>query len=128
MDIEQQLTRRLKNAGSGIEGAGLFLLLFNLFIFFVAGKSFGSISSILISSVVLGLIFIILGWKIHKNIYTAKWKLLTALTLAIILLVASFSDGQTGGLGIYLLAAIIASSIIGLDAVRKLKNPALHLK
>lgn len=128
MDIEQQITRRLKNAGSGLEGTGLFILLFNLFIFFVAGKSFGSISFILISSAVLGLIFIILGWKIHKNIHTAKWKLLIALALAVILLVASFTNGQTGGLGTYLLPVIIASSLIGLDAVRKLKNPALRLK
>lgn len=128
MDIEQQLTKRLKNAGGGLEGMGLFLLLFNLFIFFVVGKSSSSISFVLISSAVVGLIFIILGWKIHKNVYTAKWRLLVALILAALLLVLSFANGQTDGLAIYLLAAVIASSLIGLDAVRKLKNPSLRIK
>lgn len=128
MDIEQQLTKRLKNAGGGLEGAGLFLLLFNLFIFFVVGKSSSSISFVLISSAVVGLVFIILGWKIHKNVYTAKWRLLVALILAALLLVLSFANGQNGGLAIYLLAAVIASSLIGLDTVRKLKNPSLRIK
>lgn len=128
MDIEQQLTRRLKNAGSGLEGAGLFFLLFNIFIFFIVGRLSSPISFVLISSAVMGLIFIILGWKIHKNVYTAKWRLLVALMLAALFLVLSFADGQTGGFAIYLLVAVIASSLIGLDAVRKLKNPSLHIK
>ncbi len=128
MDIEQQLTRRLKNVGSGLEGEGLFLLLFNLFIFLVTGKSLGSVSFILISSAVLGLVFVILGWNIHKNVYTAKWRLLVALMLAVLLLVLSFADGKTGGLALYILGAVIASSIIGLDAVRKLKNSSLRIK
>lgn len=128
MDIEQELTKNLKFAGSGLEVAGLFFLFLNLFGLFLVDKSFGPISFILISSAALGLVFIILGWKIHKNVYTAKWRLLVALILATLLLVLSFANDQTGDLAVSLLAVVIASSLIGLDAERKLKNPSLHIK
>ena len=128
MDIEQELTKSLKFAGSGLEVAGLLLLFFNPFIFFVVDKSFSPISLfILISSAALGLVFIMLGWKIHKNVYTAKWRLLVALILAVLFLVLSLANGPTGDSALYL-GIVIASSLIGLDAVKKLKNPSLHIK
>lgn len=129
MDIEQELTNSLKFAGSGLEVAGFFLLFLNLFGFFVVDESFGPIILFdLILSAALGLVFIILGWKIHKNVYTAKWRLLVALILATPLLFLSFANDQAGDLAVFLLTVVITSSLIGLDAVRKLKNPSLRIK
>jgi hypothetical protein len=107
MNIEQQLIGRLKNAGSGIEIAGLIIVLMNLFTFFVLSKSTNLISFIFISNVLLGIIFILLGWKIHKNVNTAKWRLVVALTFATLLLILNFYNDQTSGMAIYVPAVML---------------------
>jgi predicted secreted protein len=127
MNIEQQLIGRLKNAGSGIEIAGLIIVLMNLFTFFVLSKSTNLISFIFISNVLLGIIFILLGWKIHKNVNTAKWRLVVALTFATLLLILNFYNDQTSGMAIYVPAVMLASSLMGLDAVKKLRNLSLGI-
>ena len=116
--------KKIKNAGKTIEIIGLFYLIYNIVFIFVLGPLF--LIPLVITAVV-GLVFLILGWMIRKNPGAAAKKLLWATTvISAILMAMTFSNMQSKGFGTSLIILVFVMSLVGIDAVRKLDNPALQ--
>jgi hypothetical protein len=121
--MNQNQVEKIKKAGASIELVGLFLILYNLLFIFILKSPF---LIPLVITAVIGLVFLALGWQVRKNPSAfSKGKLITSLALSIILLVGGYiTTKTTGGLSMYLLLIILVSSLLGLEAIRKINSPS----
>jgi uncharacterized membrane protein (DUF4010 family) len=122
--LQQTLRKRVKNSATTIELLGLIAVVGSIMLFLLSGLL------ILLVNMVIGSIIVVLGWKLRKDtteLETKQKLYYSALVWALIVFITNIFSGNPGA-GMTVAALFLGASLIGLDSVRKLRNPAMREK
>ncbi len=129
-EYQTKQLNNIKNWAGLIEFIGLWLTVLSIFVLFFSKKLVDySIIFPAIFQLVLGVVVIILGWKIRKAPVVAKKKIqiiLSLSTLYIILTIISLWQGFSTGW--YLPLGLFLASAFSLNGLKNLNNPASQVQ
>ncbi|MES2315031.1 MAG: hypothetical protein V4524_03815 [Patescibacteria group bacterium] len=126
MQPQEKALKQIKNAGLTIEGLGYFsgiIGLIALVALTIIQLNLPSLTIALVVSIIISIVYIVLGHKIRKETPSAstKSKLIIVLVISAAIVIGNFAMMSKSTSSEIIPVATLVSAIIGLNALKKLQ-------